>query len=64
MQQHGSKYFACRHLSPTLGLGSKGQNSTLSEHFMLNIKLKGITNAQRGNYYFDADPTHQTSTQP
>ena len=33
MQQHGSNNFACR-LSPppTLGIGSVGQNSNISEH--------------------------------
>ena len=30
----------------TLGMVSIGQNSTFSEMVMLNIKLKGITNAQ------------------
>ena len=30
---------------PTLGVGSKGQNSTFSEHGHVDIKFKGITNA-------------------
>ena len=45
MQQHGSKYFPFTHIPPTLRVGSKGQNSTFSEHVMLHIKLNGITNA-------------------
>ena len=53
MQQHGSKYFACRPPPPALPrpweMGSKGQNSTFSENLlfqnmvMLYIKLKGMT---------------------
>ena len=40
------KYFACRRPSPlTLGLGSKGQNSTLSEHNHVAYQIKGIMNA-------------------
>ena len=31
MQHNRSKYFACRHPTPTIMLGSKGQNSTFSE---------------------------------
>ena len=46
MQQHGSKYFfPSSHIPLTLWVGSKGQNSTFSEHVMLHIKLNGITNA-------------------
>ena len=45
MQQHGSKYCAHRPLPPpltplTLGLGSKGQNSTFSEHGHVAYKIK------------------------
>ena len=88
MQQHGSKYFACRplpltsgqkvkiqlfqnnvilhiklkeimsaatwsqilslqrpHPPVTLGLGSKGQNSTLTEHGHVAYQIKGMMNA-------------------
>ena len=39
------KYFACRPPSPlTLGLGSKSQNSTLSEHGHVAYQIKGIMN--------------------
>ena len=38
MQQHGSKYFACRP-SP-LGMGSIGQKSTLSEHGHVAYQIK------------------------
>ena len=46
MQQHGSKYCAYRPLPPpltplTLGLGTKGQNSTFSEHGHVAYKIKG-----------------------
>ena len=42
MQQHGRKYFACRGPPPlTLRLGSKGQNSTLSEHGHVAYQIKG-----------------------
>ena len=42
MQQHGSKYFARRALpSPTpLTIGSKGQNSTFSEHGHVVYQIK------------------------
>ena len=32
MQQRGSKYFSRRSPPPTVGIGSVGQNSTVSEH--------------------------------
>ena len=32
MRQRGSKNFARRPLPPTVGMGSVGQNSTVSEH--------------------------------
>ena len=38
MQKHGSKYFA-RRSTPTLG--SKGQNSTFSEHGRVAYQIKG-----------------------
>ena len=42
MQQHGSKYFACRPPLPlTLRLGSKGQTSTLSEQGHVAYQIKG-----------------------
>ena len=42
MQQHGSKYFAHRPpLLPTLVVGSKGQNSTFSEHGHVAYQIKG-----------------------
>ena len=44
MQQHGSKYFVLRPspppLSPTLGMGSVGQNSTFSEHVHVAYQIK------------------------
>ena len=42
MQQHGSKYFACRRPTnpPTLGLGSIGQNSTFSQHGHVAYQIK------------------------
>ena len=42
MQQHGHTYFACRPPPPlTMGLGSKGQNSTFSEHGHVAYQIKG-----------------------
>ena len=41
MQQHGSNYLACRPTPLTLGLGSKGQNSTLSENGHVAYQIKG-----------------------
>ena len=40
MQQHGSKYFACRPHPLTLGMGPKGQNSTFSEHGHVAYQIK------------------------
>ena len=40
MQQHGSKYFAHRLL--ILGIGSKDQTSTFSEHDHVAYQIKGI----------------------
>ena len=42
MQQHGSKYFARRPPPPelTLGVGSKDQNSTFSEHGHVAYQIK------------------------
>ena len=40
MQQHDSKYFSRR--SPTLWMGSKGQNSTFSEHGDVAHQIKGM----------------------
>ena len=48
MQQHGSKYFTRKTpnnpIPMTLMLGSKGQIQLFSEHVILHIKLKRITN--------------------
>ena len=54
MQQHGRKYFACRPLPPLiLGLGLKGQNSTLSEHSHIAYLIKGNHELQQhGSKYF------------
>ena len=45
MKQHDSKYFACRTPSnphpPTQGVGSKGENSTFSEHSHVAYQIKG-----------------------
>ena len=38
MQQHGSKYFACRPL--TLRMGSVGPNLTFSEHGHVAYQIK------------------------
>ena len=40
MQQRGSKYFACRPHPLTLGVRSKGQNSTFSEHCHAAYQIK------------------------
>ena len=40
MQQHGSKYFACKPPTPTLGMQSIGQ--LYQNMVMLHIKLNGI----------------------
>ena len=41
MQQHGSKYFALRPKSLTLGIGLIGQISTFSEHGHVAYQIKG-----------------------
>ena len=41
MQQHGSTYFARRHILDP-GMGSKGQNIFFLKEVMLHIKLKGM----------------------
>ena len=43
MQQNGNKYFARRPPPPppTLGVGSKGQNSTFSEYGHVAFQIKG-----------------------
>ena len=44
MQQHGSRYFACRPTSSPdyiHGVGSKGKNSTFSEHGHVAYQIKG-----------------------
>ena len=41
MQQNGNKYFARRHPPLTLGVGSKGQNSTFSEYGHVAYQIKG-----------------------
>ena len=40
MQQHGSKYFDCRPHPLALGLGSKGHNSTFSDHGHVAYQIK------------------------
>ena len=40
MQQHGSKYFACRPATRTLRMVSIGQNSTFSEHGHVAYQIK------------------------
>ena len=53
MHQHGSKYFAHRPPPSTLQVGSKGQNSTFSEHcHAAYIKLKRITIAAACKHIF------------
>ena len=53
MQQHGSKYFPVRPLSPSdPGVGLKGQNSTFWNMVMLNIEYKGMTNTATSKYKF------------
>ena len=57
MQQHDRKYSARRppphYLNPlTMGLGSKGQNSTFSEHGHVAYKIKG----NHGSKYFASRP--------
>ena len=47
MQQHGSKYFACRNptSAPDLGIGSLSQNSSFFQNMvMFHISLKLIMN--------------------
>ena len=44
MQQHDSKYFACR-LPPPQGWGQKVKIQLFQNMVMLHIKLKGMTNA-------------------
>ena len=41
MQQYGGKYFVPRTPSLTLGVGSKGQNITCSEHGYVAYQIKG-----------------------
>ena len=40
MQQHGSKYFDCRPYPLALGFGSKGYNSTFSDHGHVAYQIK------------------------
>ena len=63
MQQHGSKYFVRRSLTttpppltPTLGLGSKGQNSTYSEHGHFAYQIRESRMHQNGSKYFARRP--------
>ena len=58
MQQHGSKYFASKPTSPTtLGIGSKGQNSTFSEHGHVAYNIKGnLEMQQHSSKYFACRP--------
>ena len=58
MQQHGSKYFADPYppIPPSPGVGSKGQNSTFSEHRHVAYRIIGNHKMQQhGSRYF-ADP--------
>ena len=50
MQQHGNKYFTNRPptpIIPTLGMGSIGQNKTLSEHDHVAYQIKGNYEMQK-----------------
>ena len=51
MQQHGTKYLPADPLPPppppTLGIGSKGQNSTFSEHGIKAYQIKGKHSMQQ-----------------
>ena len=65
MPQHGSIYCAHGPLPPpltplTLGLGSKGQNSTLSEHGHVAYKIKG--NQECSNMVANIVPTDPSPT--
>ena len=53
MQQHGSKYFAKRHLFPDQhGCGQKLKNQLFQEMVVLYIKLKVMTKAATCTHMF------------
>ena len=57
MQQHGSKYFAPRSPSPTLGMESVRQNSTFSKHGHVTYQIKENQKMQQhGSNYFSRTP--------
>ena len=62
MQQHGSKYFACRSPSPTLGMGSVRQNSTFSEHGHVTYQIK--ENQKCSNTVATIFPAHPLPPDP
>ena len=49
MQQHGSKFFA-RRLPLSLGVGSKGQNSTFFEHGHVSYQIKSRMQQHASTY--------------
>ena len=63
MQQHGKSYFARRPTDPnhsTLGLGSKGQNSTFSEYGHVAYQIKW--NRECSNMQAHIQSLHTPST--
>ena len=60
MQQHGSNYFTRRlpppTPHPTLGMGSVGQNSTISEHVYVAYQIRESRMQQYGGKYFARRP--------
>ena len=59
MQQNGSKYFAGR--PPTQSLGSIGQHSTFSEHGHVAYQIKKVSLMQQhGRKYFASRPPANT----
>ena len=61
MQQNGSQYFTHRTPSPpTLGVGSKGQNFTFSEHGHVAYQIKG--DHECSNMQANSMSLHQPST--
>ena len=49
MQQHGSKYFARSHPTPDPRVGSKGRNSTFSDHGHAAYQIEGNHNHESSN---------------
>ena len=58
VRQHGRKYCACSPSTPlTQGLGSKGQNSTFSDHGHVACQIKGNHETQQhSSKYFARRP--------